>query len=155
MFETEPGREYRVIAVFTGEDESAYGEQSEPLRAKALQRASELGADAVIVTVSLDNGLPIQIPSMIPGVATEGGSTTFETVTRIEVRMIVWTEGVTGHETARPEADPRKGTLVPMMPARETRAPSVVSSTSRPDRCRMAVASWPSHPWSSWPPSPA
>jgi len=96
VFEKEPGREYRVIAVFTGEEESPYGEQSAPLRSKAMQHASELGADAVIVTVTVDNGLPIQIPSMLPGVATNGGSTTFETVTRVEVRMIVWTEAVSG-----------------------------------------------------------
>ena len=88
----EPSREYRVIAVFTGKEESAYGEDTGSLRDKALQRASELGADAVIVTVDVDNGLPIQIPSMIPGVAIDGGTTTFETVARIEVRMIVWAE---------------------------------------------------------------
>ena len=92
VFEVEPSREYRVIAVFTGKEESAYGEDTGSLRDKALQRASELGADAVIVTVDVDNGLPIQIPSMIPGVAIDGGTTTFETVARIEVRMIVWAE---------------------------------------------------------------
>ena len=92
VFEVEPGRDYRVVAKFTGKEESVYGENTEVLRDKALQRASELGADAVIVTVEVDNGLPIQIPSMIPGIVVDGGTTTFETVAKIEVRMIVWAE---------------------------------------------------------------
>lgn len=81
-----------MIAIFTGKEESASGEDTGALRDKALQRASELGADVVTVTVKVDNGLPIQLPSMIPGVAIDGGTTTFETVARIEVRMIVWAE---------------------------------------------------------------
>ena len=92
VLEVEPGRKYRVIAVFSGKDESAYGENTGSLRDKALQHASELGADAVIVTVDVDSGFPIQIPSMIPGVAIDGGTTIFETISRIEARMIVWAE---------------------------------------------------------------
>ncbi len=94
VFTEEPERPYRVVAMWEGKEESLYGDQIDQLRTTALERAAELGADAAILAWTVDSGMPIRVPSMVPGVATGGLETTsFETVSRMKARLVVWHDG--------------------------------------------------------------
>lgn len=87
----EPEREFDVVALWEGEESSPYGDAIETLTGVLVREAAGLGADAVIVEADTDNGLPLRSPSMTPGVATGGlETTTFETVTRVKARIVVW-----------------------------------------------------------------
>lgn len=91
IFAHEPSRPYAVIALWEAEEQSSFGTDPKPLQRKAIQRAAALGADAVILTVREDAGLPVRLPSLTPGVATEAPETTvFTGVTQVRARFIVW-----------------------------------------------------------------
>jgi hypothetical protein len=91
IFAHEPSRSYVVIALWEAEEQSPFGTDPKPLQKKAIQRAAALGADAVILSVREEAGLPVRLPSLTPGVASEGPETTvFTGVTQVRARFIVW-----------------------------------------------------------------
>lgn len=86
-----PERPYTIIALWSANDETPFGRDRRALHRKAVTVAAALGADAVILSMEEDLGLPVRLPSMLPGVAQEVGElTVFTDVTKIHAQLIVW-----------------------------------------------------------------